>query len=780
VIEAIFGDPLVKSSGSKSLRLWGAALVICVAVAAPANSDMAPIPDDDGTRRVRPHQQYLSSSDLSQLEYAFDAIDRKQWDVARNIASRLSSAAARDIVLWRVFTTKENGAAFADIDRFLAGHRDWPKQDSLQARAEEAMPADVMQPDEVIAWFQGREPVSGEGMIKLAGAYERKGQDANAKNWLRRGWIEGNFTPDRVSVISARYGNKFSAEDHRRRASRLVWAGEYTQANGMSNWLGGDYAALITARIKLRQNARDAEAAYARVSSEHREDPGLLFDRARWLRKRDRDVEARPLLIRASVTQDGQPFDQEDWWTERQYQAREALDLGNPNQAYQLASGHDLRKDAGLPYAEAEFLAGWIALRFLNRPEPAHDHFMRLREAVTAPISVARAHYWAGRAAEKAGRTADAQKQFEAAAAYPMTYYGQLAGAQLNPRGNLSLPVSRGTAPATKQAFMDQSVMQAMQALADVGAEGLLRTFALASAETFSERDQFVLLTNFLRQLNQPALALRVAKRGLQKNVALYDVAYPTTSLPVYRGNGVAPESALVMGLTRQESEFDPEAMSSAGARGLMQMMPATAKLTARRHGLNYGNKRELFTPSVNVQLGMAHVSDLLQQFGGSYVLAIASYNAGAGRANQWMATYGDPRETNADAVDWIERIPFNETRNYVQRVLENTQVYRNVLAGRDAPLMITADLRRGGYSAFAASQGQFSSSPPPTGASMTGPVAPGFATIPNAQFSSGVVASTPVYDDPPDEPKAKPKKKSKKKAKRSRKKKRSSGSTGS
>jgi soluble lytic murein transglycosylase len=242
------------------------------------------------------------------------------------------------------------------------------------------------------------------------------------------------------------------------------------------------------------------------------------------------------------------------------------------------------------------------------------------------------------------------------------------------------------------------------------------------------------------------------------------------------------------MGLTRQESEFDPEAMSSAGARGLMQMMPATAKLTARRHGLSYGNKGELFTPSVNVQLGMAHVSDLLQQFGGSYVLAIASYNAGAGRANQWMAAFGDPRETNADVVDWIERIPFNETRNYVQRVLENTQVYRNVLAGRDAPLTITADLRRGGYSALAATTGQFSSSPEPsrTPAGTMAPIpdAPtsatsGFTTIPNAQFSSGVVASSPVYDDPPDEPETKPKKKSKKKARKSRKKKRSSGSTG-
>jgi soluble lytic murein transglycosylase len=753
---------------------------------------MSPIADDAGSRRIRPHQQTLSSSDVALLERAFDACDREQWDVARQVSSQISNPAARDVVLWRVYTKKDNGAAFADISRFYQSHRDWPNQRALQARAEEAMPGDAMQPDEIIAWFQGRDPVSGEGMVKLADAHFRKGQEANGKTWLRKGWIEGNFSPERVSLIAARFGSRLTADDHQRRASRLVWADETSQANGMSNWLDGSYTTLIQARIKLRQQARDADAAYSRVASGLRDDPGLLFDRAKWLRKRDRDIEARPLLIAASANLNEPPPDAEDWWTERNYQAREALDVGNSHQAYQIASGHDMRKDTLLPYAEAEFLSGWIALRFLSKPDDAQTHFMRLREAVTAPISVARAHYWAGRAADKAGRTADAQKQYELAAAYPMTFYGQLAAATANPRGNLSFPVNRGTA-ASKQAFMDQSVMQAMHALADIGAQGTLRTFALAAADTFTDRDQFVFLATFLRGLNEPALALRVAKRGLQKNVPIYDVAYPTVSLPVYRGNGVAPESALILGLTRQESEFDPEAMSGAGARGLMQMMPATAKLTAKKHGLPYGNKTELFTPSVNVQLGMAHVSDLLESFGGSYVLSIASYNAGAGRANQWMSTYGDPRSTNADVVDWIERIPFNETRNYVQRVLENTQIYRNILAGRDTPVALHNDLKRGGYTAMAAASAQFSSSPAPTQSPVATPVAadataPAVTTMPaaapGAQFSSTpaptIISSTPVYDDPEDEPVAKPKKKSKKKVvkKSKKKKKRTSSAT--
>jgi soluble lytic murein transglycosylase len=319
---------------------------------------------------------------------------------------------------------------------------------------------------------------------------------------------------------------------------------------------------------------------------------------------------------------------------------------------------------------------------------------------------------------------------------------------------------------------MDQSVVQAMQSLADVGSEGLLRTFAVAAAENFTERDQFVLLTNFLRQLNQPALALRVAKRGVQKNIPVYDIAYPTLPLPAYRGNGTPPDSALIMGLTRQESEFDPEAFSSAGARGLMQMMPATASITARRHGIPFGGKGDLFTPTTNLQLGMAHVSDLLTDFAGSFVLSIASYNAGGGRINQWISTYGDPRNANADVLDWIERIPFSETRNYVQRVLENTQVYRNILAGREVPVGILADLKRGAHTEVAANDAQFSSSATSASAPASAPVA-GVAAA--SQFSSVVVSSSPVYDD--DEPTAAPAKKkvTKKTTKKKKKKKRKS-----
>lgn len=759
-----------KSLTTACLRL-AAVLTLGLAATSAVRADttMSPVYDDDGARHVRAHTQFLSAADQSALEQALDAADRKQWDRAREIAGRISNAAARDLVLWKTYTTKDNGAAFSDLSRFLAAHRHWPNQRGLQARAEEAMPAEAMPPDEVINWFQGKDPVSGEGMVKLGDAFLRKGNTANGRNWIRKAWIEGNFSLDRISLISSKYGAHLTEDEHRKRATRLVWANEYSQANAMANWLPSDFEAMIAARIKLRQSSRDADAAYNRVTSELQRDAGLLFDRSRWLRKRDRENEARPLLLMAGKNLDGPAPSADEWWSERNYQAREALDDGNPQAAYDLASSHAMRKDSVISFAEAEFLAGWIALRYLNRPDAAQDHFLRLRDAVTAPISVARGLFWAGRAAEKAGRTGEANKHYAAAAQYPMTFYGQIAAATLNPRAILDLPPQRSS-NAARQSILDQDLVQAMQGLADVGAEGLLRTFALAAAENFSQREEFVFLANFLRQLNQPALALRVAKRGLQKNIAVYDVAYPTMPLPAYRGNGTPPESALVLGFTRQESEFDPEASSSAGARGLMQLMPATASLTARRHGIPYGGKAELFTPSTNVQLGMAHVSDLLSDFAGSYVLSIAAYNAGGGRINQWISTYGDPRNANVDVIDWIERIPFNETRNYVQRVLENTQIYRNIVAGRDLPLGILGDLRRGASTEVASVNAQFSST-------ATSPATPANMGVAATALPPRVVASSPVYDDDEvKEPKPtvskkpvkKPSKKKKKKRKRS------------
>ena len=274
----------VTSITGYSVRLVGAMLVVFAAGASSLRAaEMSPIYDDEGGRQTRAHSQFLSASDLALLSQAFDAVDRKDWTRARDIASRLSNQAARDLVDWRAFVTKDNGSAFSEIDRFIAAHRDWPNQKALQARAEEAMPQD-MAADDVIAWFQGREPTSGEGMLKLGEANSRKGQEANAKTWIVRAWVQGNFSLDRASYVATRYSASLTAADHQARVSRLIWADDFAQAQAMMNLVDASWVAMSNARIKLRQNARDAEAAYQRVTGSLANDAGLLFDRARWLR----------------------------------------------------------------------------------------------------------------------------------------------------------------------------------------------------------------------------------------------------------------------------------------------------------------------------------------------------------------------------------------------------------------------------------------------------------------------------------------------------------------
>ncbi|HAJ47450.1 MAG TPA: hypothetical protein DCL54_12810, partial [Alphaproteobacteria bacterium] len=430
--------------------------------------------------------------------------------------------------------------------------------------------------------------------------------------------------------------------------------------------------------------------------------------------------------------------------------------------AYSLAAGHRIRYEDNLAdFAEGEFLAGWIALQFQNKPDAALAHFRRLRQGVTAPISVARAHYWAGRALAKAGRDSDARAEYGAAGNLPLTFYGQLALQQISPKVRLSVPA--GFKPGNSSAFRERPVIRAIWALADLGEQARLRTFVTSAADGLTDGQDYANLVQLVRDLGETGLALRVAKRGLQKNIPLFDLAYPTIPAPAFAGNGTAPETAMVLGLTRQESEFDSQAISRANAQGLMQLIPSTARMTAKRHGLPYDGRNTLLDPTGNMRLGMAHLSDVIADFAGSYVMAIGAYNAGGGRINEWVGRFGDPRAPNVDVVDWIERVPFSETRNYIQRVLENTQVYRAILNGREAPMTLAADLKRGTYTTLAAAQ--FTSDPNSQRASS--PPAPQVAAIRSSPIVPDEDEKRPQIDPKPKaEPKAKSAKESKAKPK--------------
>jgi soluble lytic murein transglycosylase len=364
------------------------------------------------------------------------------------------------------------------------------------------------------------------------------------------------------------------------------------------------------------------------------------------------------------------------------------LASADPKLAYDLVQHAGFT--SGDQYPDQLFLAGFIALRFLKDPATALADFQKLESAVSRPISKSRAHYWQGRSLEAMGDLERARARYRVAASWPETFYGQVALARLDPSPTLRL--SDTTVEAVSAADVDgDPLMSEIKVLADLGQAGSLRQFVERDAAAYPTPRHIKRLMILLTNWGYPEIAVRLAKSLSYDGVYLPSFTHPLVALPSYAGPGAAPDPALVLGLIRQETEFDAYAVSSAGARGLMQMMPASAKIAARQAKMPYKQNSLLGDPHYNMQLGMTEARGQLDRFDGSWVLAAAAYNAGPNNARKWLASNGDPRRT--DPIDWIEQIPFGETRNYVQRVLENTEVYRARLAGKDVPLRILADL---------------------------------------------------------------------------------------
>ncbi|MBI1239289.1 MAG: transglycosylase SLT domain-containing protein [Alphaproteobacteria bacterium] len=634
-----------------------------------------------------------ATSDTTRLRQAYQAIDKADFSAARSFAAQMNDSVARRLVEWRMATIEGSGASFDQIDRFWRENTAWPQRVTLRRRAEAVLPTS-WSPDEVIAWFAGNAPESAMGKLRLGEAHLSKGNSDYGSRLVQEAWIEGDFTPAQETAILASHRPLLTPAINRLRADRLLFDEQRSAAQRMLTVLDGQTVTLVKTRIEVARNLPTVERTLSGLPATLRGDAGLLFEEARWNRLKGRDREAWPLLLSAPSSLPN-PSGAEAFWQERHIQARNAIEVGLYDKAYLMVANHGMKAGSGVAYAEAEFLAGWLALRFLNNTAAAAKHFAALREGVNYPISLARANYWLGRTAEKAGRPAEATAHYQAAAGFGETFYGQLALAALSPQAQLSLPSGQVDTKAARTAFEAHDMTRAVRFLAAINDERYLRIFALHFADIATDAPTYALLATLLREEGYANLALRVAKRALQKQVPLMVHAYPVVDVPRYNGRGSAPEAALVLGLSRQESEFDPNAVSPAGARGLMQLMPKTAQATARAHGLRYAKDRLLGDTDYNMSIGMAHLSDLLRSYNGSYILSIAAYNAGGGRVRQWISTYGDPRSAGIDPIDWIEKIPISETRNYVQRVLENTQVYRQRLAGRPVPLGTVTDLWR-------------------------------------------------------------------------------------
>lgn len=650
-------------------------------------SATAPLPASKprrGTPPARPEQTQLpakhtllSAPDREIGRKALQEAEAKRFDAARRIAAAARDPLIPQLIRWLWLQTANSGASFEDIASFIETKPDWPAREALLRRAEEAMNGATGE-GRIIAWFDAHPPETGLGLLRLGEALLRLGREAEAFPVMRRAWVDGNLALRDEKILWAEFGQRFSNADNAARADRLLWDGNIEAARRMLPRLDSDARRLVETRIALANNVAGAEKLVAGLPAQLREDGGLAYDRLRWQRKRGMDDGVEALLYNA-------PDDlgrAEKWWVERHLRARKAMAEGRISEAYRLAAGHGLKGGSAL--AEAEWLAGWIALRLLQEPQTALKHFTKLQDSVRYPVSLSRAGYWLGRTHDALGNAEQARQSYAEAARHSTTFYGQLAAHAVNPGSPLELPESTQVSAETTRHFERREVVRVARILVELDQEDRLRPFILRLVHTADNPEEHKLVAQLARNLRRVDLAVTATKRSARQNIILVRESFPLVE-PMLHTN--EPETALVLALSRQESEFNQFAVSPAGARGLMQLMPATAKGVAKEIKTTYQQASLTNDAGYNVRLGAYYLNGLLQNWSSNYVLALAAYNAGEGRVRRWIRDWGDPRQPHVDVIDWIELIPFSETRNYVQRVLEGVQIYRALLGTRPTDL---------------------------------------------------------------------------------------------
>lgn len=630
---------------------------------------LAAAPSSVGARRPE--------DSAASVRVALAAAERGDWPTVQSLGGRLADPVSGKLLFWLRATRGDGSVSFGEINAFLAANPDWPNGAALIRRAEEILPEEKS-PRAVVSWFGEREPATPYGRFRLARAFMELGDQERACELARRSWRGGDlYYPELERTFRATFASLLTMGDHRARLDALLWDGRDTAARRLYDVVGADRRALAEARIRLRQQRASAEAAVTGVPPALQGDPGLTYERIRWRRQKGMEGEARNLL--AEVKQDAARPDL--WWTERHALARDALRRGQAPAAYRIARAHALSEPGD--YAEAEWLSGWIALRFLNRPEVARDHFLNMTKVVRFPISVARAAYWTGRAGEAAGDRPFAMGWYRSAAAHPTTFYGRLAAERVSPDTTLILPPAPAPSAIERAAFSGHELVRAARLLAAHGQEDAARAFIRRLGEIREAPPWQAMTAELAAEIGGTGFGVATAKRAMREGFLLFEQAYPLMTLPIAAERLPHPvEPAMILAMIRQESEFDRAAVSPAGARGLMQLMPGTAKQVAASLDLPYSPDRLTRDPAYNVKLGRAYLSKLLGSFDGSVALASAAYNAGPGRVREWLDTYGDPRRGRVDLIDWIEMLPFAETRNYVQRAIENRWVYQARLNG--------------------------------------------------------------------------------------------------
>jgi peptidoglycan lytic transglycosylase len=631
-----------------------------------------------------------SDAEIALVRSAIDALRKGGASKATDAAAAISDPAARKLVEWIILRSDHNGANSKRFLAFIAANPNWPNLAMFRRRAEAMLWVENVKPAQVLAFFDGSPPQSGMGRLVLARALTAQGDTETANALVRETWRSDSIPADVEKQVLERYSEFLTRADHKARMEKRLAALDPEDALRAARRLGAADLAIAQARIALTRKAANTKKLLDAVPAEARRDPGYLFARTHVLRHDGKLDEAAQVLLSAPHDL-AQVHDGEEWWIERRVMSRKLLDLGDARSAYQVVA------DAAEPTkensrVERHFMAGWIALRYLDDPATATTHFARIQDVSRHPTSLARMHYWLGRTAEALHRPDQARAEYQAAAGASAAYYGQLARAKL---GLPALALAPPPPKPDKHAEAERlELVRALEILYALNERPLAIALMSGLGSTLDDVGTLSALGELAEQFHDARGMLHLGKAALARGLPLDYYAFPTVGVPRYSPISPDIERAMLFAIIRQESAFDPSDWSSAQAMGLMQVTPEAGRDTCKRFSCSYDVKRLRHDSPYNLQVGAAELAGLMQDYRSNYILVFAGYNAGRGRVQEWIATFGDPRNPKVDPIDWVERIPFMETRNYVQRVMENLQVYRTRF-GNDAPLTVDADLRR-------------------------------------------------------------------------------------
>jgi soluble lytic murein transglycosylase len=613
----------------------------------------------------------LSDKDFEITKVVFDYVDRKQWRLALSDAQKVQDKAIYTLVNWMYLIEPQSGASFNEYQTFIKNHKDWPRINRIKYLAEHKINFDNNSPSSIIEYFSNNPPLSGFGRLRLAEAFLENNQTEKARNLVKDGFKDAELSKNDLKYFSKIFKKFLTHQDYVLRADYFAYEAKYKDLKDTIEYLNPDYQKLYNARAALFTK-RSADNLISQIPQSLKEDPGLIYDRIKWRRKKARFDDALTLMNQSAS----------DSLMRNQYLAKERLSVGRDkisDKEYKVA--YDILKDhrlnEGADYAEIEWHLGWIALSFTNQTDAALSHFLKMNAAVTYPISKARAAYWIGRTYKKLGQASQANSWFRTGSQYGTTFYGQLSHIELNERrfsinNNFKFDENKYE-EFKKNNPQAKSVVVLKELNRTKYTKDILRHLGDPEQNrTFEEISMAGVLAQEIERLD---FAIQIAKNASYKNLNFLEISYPRIEVPKQVKSQKILDSSVILALIRQESEFDTSANSKVGAKGLMQIMPATARLLSKVTNTDFSREKLTKDKDYNLALGSYYISDLDDNFGSHY-LAFAAYNAGPHRVEKWIKTYGDPRRKQIDAIDFIELIPFHETRNYVQRVSENINVY--------------------------------------------------------------------------------------------------------